>query len=159
MIHHIWTVVCRNCLVDKDTNTISLIEVIEEVAVVADILSRPTPPPRQLANMSMPIFNVVSYWCRERDETPEKGRARLRVINPTGEAHLIGENEVDLTEFTRLRHVNKLLGLPGSSPGKYQFEISRLEGDNWVPVFHLPFWIQLPSPPEPAAQPANSSPG
>ena len=69
----IWAVLCQSAVIDKDTNNVSLLNVIEEVKV-------PAKPPAELTatdlNLISPAtFELVTLWTRSDPGAEERGRA------------------------------------------------------------------------------------
>lgn len=129
---------------DRETNNISLFNVVEEVVVAAQ-------PPLSLKQLGLPegvvpvVFQLVVLWARSDPAVPEKGRGRLRVEMPTDTRVLGNEFDADLTAFLRLRTVINLPGLPagaGASDGIYRFLIDgKTELADWTEMFELPLRV------------------
>lgn len=149
-IKHIWTVLCRESVIDKETNNISLINVVEQISV-----STPIPFERQPAGQArggpIPIsLEIVSLWIRAEEAEPALGHCRVTVLSPSGpleEAHRI---PVDLRKYQRMRTRQRFGGLPVSEPGQYLFRVEyRDDGETgWYEVGAIPVRIIIDSAPE-----------
>ena len=150
----IFAVLCQKALVDKDTNTFSLINVIEEVGL-------PTDPPEpageiestnDIGKLSPASFEMVIWWSRTQERTPEQGRGRVSVVLPDETRAVSQEVDVDLTRFLRLRSRVHFPGFPDGGQGTYRFQIDYRSGDNdWERKFEYPLRVTLgvPTLPEP----------
>lgn len=81
MAEHIWTLLCKDSIVDADTNTISLINVIEDITV-----EKRHENPDNKDHEGQPQINfdgsLVSLWAREDEEEGEIFSIRTRMISP-----------------------------------------------------------------------------
>src|SRR5690349_10209037 len=110
-MRHVWSVLCSRATTDRDTNNVSLIEVLEQVEfVVREPLNYPANTP----------FNaqLVTLWARSPLDVPTRTMARLRLLSPTGTELAAVESEVDLETSTRNRQLLNVRGL-------------RIGGDGW----------------------------
>lgn len=148
----IWAILCERVVIDRDTNNVSLFNVIEEVTV-------PAQPPLALSQMNIPagvspgMFELVVLWVRSDFEVSERGRGRVRLLVPTAKGALlvsaakdalIRDFEVDLTQFLRLRTRLRFPGLPVGDTGTYRFVIQGKAGDSeWSTMFELPIRVLI----------------
>ena len=136
----IWAILAERVAIDKDTNNISLFNVIEEVMV-------PAQPPRTLPDTTedsiIPsIMELVILWARTDFEIPERGLGRIRVVAPELTRSLSVDQEVDLSKFLRLRSRLRLPGLPAGGEGTYLFKIDgRPATGEWAQMFELPLRV------------------
>ena len=143
MIEHIWSILCQNCVVDRATNTISLIEAVEDIGIAL-------PPPVAGEVGIIPIHcALVSNWERRPTDQPTRGVAKFRSVRPTGDFEKEQEYAIDLSSTPRARTVARISGISFRELGRHVFEISMKEDgvSDWTKVAALPFNIsQLPSP-------------
>ncbi len=152
MIQHVWSVLCTKSVVDKETNNISLIEVLEQVSVVG-------PPVPERERGVIPInCELVTLWSRSRDNQPARGRARVTLRGPSGEVVVNQESEVDLSVYPRTRVRWMWTVIPFREPGCQTIGVElRVEGEaEWRDVSKVPLHIML-EPPE-SSQGMSSSP-
>ena len=142
MIDHVWTVLCSRSVIDRETNNMSLFEVIEQLT-----LGDASPPAERSAEDEglAPIqLELVTLWTRHRDDESESGRARIRFYRPSGWFDpLTREYNIDLTVHRRVRNRSKLAGLAIREPGRHHFETSVWDeaGDDWHVVATTPLEI------------------
>ena len=135
MAEHLWTVLCSKAVFDKDTNNVSLIEIIEELAV--------SPLPEQ-EKITLPIsLELVMLTMRSEPDQPESVAGQLSLLTPEGNKLPSGRFEIDLSEKLRHRTRMRMSTLPLEGPGLYHFLIEFLdkETDKWSEVYRLPLNI------------------
>jgi hypothetical protein len=156
MIRHVWTVFCSSSAIDKDTNQVSLFDIIEKINV--ELVGAP-PPGEKVVVPSR--FQVVTLWSRAQPNEPEAGSGRLRLMAPGGQELLKSENDIDLTEYGLRRVRVNLAGMPFVGNGQYRFVVDQRVNDEWKMVAEVPIQfevqIQLPAP-APPEQPAEGRP-
>lgn len=114
MIDFVWAVICSKSIIDDQTKNISLIDVVEQINI-----SRTVELPISIA---LPI-EVVSLWSRTNLDQPARGHGRIVFITPSGNSQELGQMDIDLESYKRLRARIGLLGLPISELGKHVFEV------------------------------------
>lgn len=144
MIRHVWSVLCRNSSIDRDANSLSLFDVLEEMTSLEPITEPRTAPIQ---------FQMVTLWARTNPTEPTRARTRVFALNPGEEeeprdAVII---QVDLTQHSRLRQRINFGGLRILRAGVKEFRI-QVENDegNWVTVASVPLEIKAPETPAPA---------
>jgi hypothetical protein len=148
MIEHVWTVVCGRATTDKETNNISLLEVIEQLNLLG-------PAPDPSVRIAVPIpFECVSLWSRSNLAEPEESLGRLKIIAPNGTELLVQEFPVNLSQDIRMRTQMRSIGLPLAGTGRYMFtvEIRRVSGE-WNVVARIPVQVEAISQVPAAAAP------
>jgi hypothetical protein len=138
MIEHIWTVVCSMSVVDRDTNNLSLFNVVEQLNIFTE------PQPNAASQLSL---DVVSLWVRAEAETPAQGKSRLTLLSPSGEILGQAEGEIDLSQHERLRMRRRFpLGLNLQVSGRYYFRVELQLGDEaWRTVTNVPLRVVVES--------------
>ena len=157
----IWALLCENIIVDRDTNNVSLINVVDELTVPA---SPPEGPPGAVFE-SIVILNLrmAILWTRSIPSVPEVGEARVKVVAPDDSISFSPQLEVDLTQGPRERALGHLLNSPFPSwrEGEYLFKIEARSADfDWQEMFELPLWVKIqtddfpydPDPQTPASE-------
>ena len=143
----IWAILCQSSAVDRDTNVVSLFNIVEELVLPAPPPTqppapreRPEPQPRQFV---IPFFQVVILWARSDPAIPELNKGRVRVLLPGDLESTSQEVEVDLTQNPRARHRINLAGLPVSrDEGVYRFVVDTMTQDSgWTQAFELPLQV------------------
>ncbi|MEK7212474.1 MAG: hypothetical protein AAB686_02265 [Patescibacteria group bacterium] len=129
-VESVWAVICSTSITDQDTNSVSLINVLERILVNESVFKD------KPVTISFPV-EIVSLWRRLDD--PSSGSieiaARYEIIDPK-------ERVINTQNFTlkfesnkeRLRHRLIFGGLKLSEPGLYYFKISIDRGDVEVKI-------------------------
>lgn len=138
----LWSVLCERAVVDRDTNNISLFNVIEEVAL-------PAQPPMSLTdaiakNVVPTAFELIVLWARSNSDVPERGLGRVSILIPDATPKFTQEHDIDLSQFLRLRSRLRLPGLPVGGEGTYLFKIEgKPSGGEWTEMFELPLRVMF----------------
>ncbi len=137
MIDHIWSIVCGRSTTDRETNNLSLIDVMEQLNVLG-----PLPDPSIRA--ALPVqYEVVSLWSRSQPLEAEETKGRIKLITPTGNEALAYEFPVNLLENPRMRTQLRSFGFPLSGVGRYLFLVEIQRGDGqWETVARLPMQLE-----------------
>lgn len=120
MAKHRWSVVCHNASVDKYTNLMSILEVIDELT-----LAELEPLPDDGRDLAVPFqFCLVSVWDREDRGTPERFEEFVDIVTPDGRRH-VGKSVLqgDLERARTTRLILRFDAVPYAGPGFYQFVI------------------------------------
>ncbi len=138
MIDHVWTVLCSRSVIDVDSNSVSIQDVIEQITVNAEPVS----------GGFLPIpLEIITLWARKEDEEPAKGIERLTFVQPSKKESVISEGEVDLSRAERHRHRIRLPGLPLSETGRHLFRVEIKEDDDqWHKVAAIPLSVRFQPP-------------
>ena len=134
MIDHIWSVLCFNSITDKDTNLISLINVLEQLNIQGE--------PKLDGKLGLGI-EIVSLWSRSINDVPCERSSQLSVYSPSGDLIYQKEHRVDLTEFERMRVRGYIQGLNIPEAGRYNFivEIQDENEEGWLEVAKIPMTV------------------
>jgi len=140
MIDHVWTVVCSHSVTDRDSNNVSIFNVVEQIKVTGE------PKPQGV----VPIrFEIVTLWARSDFDKPARGRTRITFTSPSEKKVKLGEErDIDLSKYERLRTRRAIQGLPVSEPGRHVIRVElQNKGENrWRKVASVPLKIEFVSP-------------
>lgn len=132
MIRLIWSVLCREILTDRETNSVSYIHAIEEGAAAA--------LPTRIAPISL-----GTLW--EMDTPgPEPFIARVVLGSPSGQD--VGLLQTGMLSFTNSRHRLhfRLQGLPMTEYGRHEirldFSQANQPADTWQRAATMPFTLR-----------------
>ncbi len=128
MIRLIWSVLCREILTDRETNSVSYIHSIEEGA--ASVL------PTRIAPISL-----GTLW--EMDTPgPEPFAARVVLGSPTGQD--LGLLQTGQLSFTNPRHRLhfRLQGLPLAEYGRHEIRLEFAQDAQWQRAATMPFILR-----------------
>jgi hypothetical protein len=142
MAKHVWTVLCRDALLDRFTNSVSLINTIEriELSDIAPEHPGETPIPLELK------IDIVSFWVRSDPATPEIGSARISLITPDGSrTNPALLPPLDLENTPRVRVFGERQNLPYVGPGIYEtvVEMATEDQKDWQEVARIPMEVVL----------------
>lgn len=150
MAEHLWTVLCARCLVDAETNNVSLIDVIEQLTLAGD--PPKLPPDGKPIILAGTQLNVVSLWTRADLTRSERVTFRLVVITPDGKRIVPKEqHDLDLENQRRMRVFLRLNSFPYRGPGDYNWLIEERQQTKsgkpkWTKVARIPLEIKLAKP-------------
>ena len=140
MIRHIWSVICQSHSIDKESNNISLFNVLEQVKF------SPTPVAADYDEADFVMislsFEFVSLWERLGDDETEQTSVRLVVHDPDGKR--VGPDERQMSfsvEKARQRTIVRVASFPYSKPGRYEFSIEQESGGRWNSVALVPLTV------------------
>ena len=126
MPEHIWTVLCGRSVIDKDSNQVSLFDVVESVTAK---LPQPLPP---APNVGLLAFRteLVTLWKRSNDDEGVV-TYKSEIITPDGRVVATSTMEAEFTQ-PRLRTNFKAEALPIVESGTYLFKVYAQVGDECV---------------------------
>ena len=138
MIQHYWTIPCRLSLTDRESNNVTLVEIVEEISL-PELPIRPGVAP----NMVPAIFDIVSLWSRENPDLPESGFGRVSLVPAEGETIVFHEFEVNLMQAVRARSCGRIVGFPLAPAGVSLLRVERRMSreEPWEQVAALPIRI------------------
>lgn len=142
MADHRWSLLCRRGIIDKYTNTLSLIEVIDEVE---GAFAEPMP---EQVGVGLDC-HLVTVWTRSQKEKPERFWQTITITAPTGETYPTEVKlEGNLEKHQRTRLLAGISAIRFSGPGTYVFKIyhSRSEKSRGKLVSQVPLEIKINSP-------------
>lgn len=122
MPRHLWTIVCEKATIDRETNNVSLIEIVEDVSVAVEAqqeLSKPLS-----AAIILPVtWTVVSAFERDDPARGEKADGEMQLVSPSGSILGTALIEIDLTQHARARCLVKFAGWPVPEGGRYLVKV------------------------------------
>jgi len=136
MTRHVWTVACMHAVIDQESNLVSLLDVIEQINIPGK------PAPDKTVGLTL---DLTTLWVRENPETPEKGRARITLVSPSGAELKSIIMDVDLSAHERLRSRGRFVGIPAPEDGRYTFRVDSApeNSEEWIQVALIPLQIAL----------------
>jgi hypothetical protein len=120
----------QSCAIDRDTNSLSLFNLVEGLSVPSQI---PDPPKDQFHTVGPPL-SIVVVCRRSKPDVEESGTGRLRLFAPNRREAVGGEDfKIDLTGTTRgSRAVLRLPFLPYTGEGTYRVDVLvEVGSDKW----------------------------
>lgn len=139
MPEHIWSVLCSKSVIDKDSQQVSLFDVIESVTVK---LAEPPPPPSHTRAIAFHT-ELITLWRRSDPKSPETANCRCELITPTGERIASSSVQMDFSK-ARFRSNFKSDALPIQGSGTYLFNIAvQVSEDEWNTVASIPLEVSV----------------
>lgn len=142
----IWTILCQHTSIDKDTNNISLFNVIEELNIVAQPPSSREDGQDDIRTLPLGRMELVILWKRSDDDVPEQGDGQVKIITPDGQEFISSAGNIDLTRYLRLRSRIGLNSIPFRGAeiplGDYHLLVQgRTRDGAWAEMFDLPLRV------------------
>lgn len=129
MIKHIWSVLCRESLINKDDNNITLQSILEQLNV--SIKSKDDSDTKKQP-INVPIgYEVVSLWVKEENSDEPKAQVEITLLDPTRkELHRVEQTLIFVKPYKRMRSRFKIAGFPITGSGVYTFRVGIKEEGN-----------------------------
>ncbi len=139
MIRHVWTVLCGKSSIDRETNNISLFEVVEQLQV-GGWAGEP-------ADVPIPL-ELVTLWSRVQPDKPSRGEARIILETPGGHRGISQSHAVDLRKYHRVRNRARIPTIRIEGSGVYSFvvELRQQDKEEWLEVAKIPVEVQVERP-------------
>jgi hypothetical protein len=143
MLTHIWSVLCRQSVIDTDTNNITIQNVLEQLDIDAVVKGSEVNLP---TNINIPIdYELVSLWYKKDRSSEEPVDIKLSVINPRGtEVYCMDQHAIAPKGTGRLRTRAKITGMVVTDSGDYTFRLQfKNQKGDYVPVAEIPLEVNL----------------
>jgi hypothetical protein len=137
-VKHLWTVVCRQASVDRESNVLNLLEVIEEITVRFHDGEPPV-----VASAVLPIpMQIVSFWEKgTKHDKDERFRMLLRTPqNPQPDGKI--EGTIDGGPGKRARTIARVGEIPWRGIGTYSFVVQVARSGGWRTVAEIPWELK-----------------
>jgi len=137
-----WMVFCERAVVDSSSNSLSLMNILEEVHMV-----RPSAEQIKAAagrRIAVPLAcTVVTNWERS-DPTRAEGSAKvmLRLVDPKGKALIESTLLLDLGKASRARLFVNLQAMPAETEGTYIWRVHLHGKKRWQPVGEVSYLFE-----------------
>ncbi|MBU4016193.1 hypothetical protein KJ980_06165 [Patescibacteria group bacterium] len=143
-IKHIWSVLCKESVVNQDDNNISIYGVLEELSVFLTPAKETGEIPKKLG---IPInYEIVSMWQRNKDVESAKAEIVYVFVDPENNELLKNTQIMEIPKASRrLRSRMKIVGMPLTKEGDYTFQVKiKEEGkSDFCLVAELPLEIKI----------------
>ena len=126
-IRHIWTVLCKNSITDKESNNLSIHNVVEQINI-SKKQNTLTQKRESGKNLRIPTqLELLTLWGRE-DSDGRSVDAKMQLFDPQGKVLINQQYQLVFEEGKkRLRFRARMDGIIISIPGEYFFVISTKE--------------------------------
>lgn len=140
MIQHVWSVLCKHSVIDKDTNNISMFDILEQL-----IINNGSGIKSNKTGVIIPIeYEIINFWTTDKKDVDNKSTMRVDIYNPEGKKEKTFEQKLEIPKGNRrLRTRLQINGFLVKIPGIYVFEVSYLQHDKYKKVAALPLEIIL----------------
>ena len=131
----VWAICCERPIVDAETNSLSLINIIEELSV---------PAPEAVLGERV---HIISLWEKAADLEGREDAVRYRVTLTTPDGEVVGrsvviDNAIPPTH-ARLRSVLALEGIPLKGGGRYAWRVEIEKDEQWEAISELPLIVKI----------------
>lgn len=142
MVKHIWSVLCKESVVNQENNALSLMNIFEglQVEVKEDA-------PKDL-QINIPIqYEIVTLLKKDKKDTQEKVTLKVSLIDPNG--ILLTEPITIPIELKKgmlnHRHRLKNFGIKITVPGEYKFivEMKSKQGEDYKIASLIPLEVSI----------------
>jgi hypothetical protein len=142
MARHLWSLLCEKTVLEEGTQSLSVINVYEDIQIQALVPSDVPIPDAPAVPLSL---TIVSVWERSNlNVEEEKESFRVRIMDPNGKELGTNEQVFSLTgPHLRARGILKIPGMPITLSGRYLFEIQGSRGKKWHVEVQLPLTVRL----------------
>lgn len=129
----IWAVLCKRILVDKDTNSVSFIDLVDGLGA------------RELP-AGLPQLYVGTEWAREVEG--ERLKVRFRLLPPGGKNPIVSYETEEIKLKPRHRINLNLQGAQTKAPGEYTVTVDYWASSRYRTLARIPLLISLIEPSE-----------
>ena len=121
-IKHIWSVLCRESVIDQDDNNISIHGVLEQLSINLTSVNNAG---KLLEELGIPMnYEIVSMWQRTKEIESIKGDVEYILLDPDNKELLKNTQSMEIPETSRrFRSRMRITGLPLSKEGDYTFQV------------------------------------
>ncbi len=139
-IKNVWAILAQSSAIDKDNNTVSLFDIIEEVTfnVGGSVPEK----------VGFPFnYHLITLW--EREKIGEKIELKFKMVLRDPKNQILGENEGLIkmeSQHKRFRFRAQFQGMSVTGPGVYRYDIISLEPsktDNKELITSVAFEIKI----------------
>jgi hypothetical protein len=136
-MNHLWTMICSFAVIDRETNNVSLLNIIEQLHITGE----------PVENGLLPVnIDVITLWEKEQDDE-QQTRSRLSLFAPDGIVLGQWEAEVNFEQFSRNRAKITFQGFPIPQAGTYLYVVETIsEAGEWYQVANVPIQVNFTGP-------------
>ena len=139
MANHVWTVLCKDFVIDSESRNVTIFQTLEQLTLIRDAQVADQLPENIQMN-----FALISLWTRSDRDKPESTRMRFVFKVPDGKTIGTVENAVNLKEHVRHRVFCRLTAMAFKGFGSYTFVVQKLlASGRWTKVASVPLEVIL----------------
>lgn len=143
-IKHIWSVLCKESVINQDDNNISIHGVLEELSIFLTPVNQTEELPEKIG---IPMnYEIVSLWQRSKEVESAKAELEYIFVDSENKELLKNIQTIEIPKDSRrFRSRMKISGMPLSKEGDYTFQVKiREEGsDASHLVAELPLEVKI----------------
>lgn len=147
MINNVWSVLCKNSVIDPESNNISIIEALEQVTATVQNIEPLKDRPNGQPILAAVDCELVVLWERDSIGNSEEFTTMFEFRDPEERVLLnSAPHPGKFKEGTRRYRVrNQIKGLPMTKNGIYHFEVKLKNGkdEKFITVSKVPLEITL----------------
>lgn len=143
-IKHIWSVLCKESVINKDDNNISIHGVLEQLSVSLSPIKKTGKLPEKFG---IPMnYEIVSMWQRSKDVESAKADIEYVFMDSDNKELFKSTQMIEIPKTSRrFRSRMKITGMPLTKEGDYTFKvkIKEEESDTFRLVAELPLEVKI----------------
>lgn len=148
MAEHVWSILCDRSVIDKSSNQVSLLNVVESLNLFVDQEEldklRQLDPSSDEAPSFRRRMHFVTWWVRSDLDAPETVPIRIVVISPGSTRSGTAPATVGLSEKSSYRIQIVIDGLKFLDQGRYWFAVEQKVGaEEWCEVARVPLTVAV----------------
>jgi len=144
-VKHIWSILCKESVVNQDDNLISIYGVLEELNV--SLTTKNARSNKLPEKVGIPInYEIVCLWFKKNTQELASAQIEYSLISPEGKELIKNTQSMEIpVNIRRFRSRMKISGLPLTINGDYFFKVKIKEsGDkNFKLVSKLPLEVKI----------------
>ena len=144
-IKHIWSVLCKESIINQDDNLISIHGTLEELNV--SLTSMDASSNKLPEKLSVPFnYEIVSFWVKENKKELAKAQIEYSLVSPEGKELFNKIQDMGIpVNIKRFRSRMKITGFPVTREGDYNFRVKIKEegSDIFRLVSELPLEVKI----------------
>lgn len=143
-IKHIWSVLCKESVINKDDNNISIHGVLEQLSVFLSLIKETGKLPEKFG---IPMnYEIVSMWQRSKNVESAKADIEYVFMDSENKKLLKSTQVLEIPKTSRqFRSRMKITGIPLTKEGDYTFKVKIKEegSDVFRLVAELPLEVKI----------------
>ena len=143
-IKHIWSVLCKESVIDQLDNNVSIHGVLEELSIFLAPAKETGKLPEKFG---IPMsYEIVSLWQRSKEVESAKAEIEYIFIDSENKELLKNTQRMEIPKNSRrFRSRIKITGMPLTKAGDYTFQvkIKEEEADTFRLVAELPLEVKI----------------
>jgi len=122
---HIWTVLCKESIIDTESNNVSLLNILEQISIgINDSNGQQLLKEGKMFNLNVIPFEIVSFWAKEDRTKSEEADMIIEFLDSKDNKIKEFEQHIMITaQYSRIRTRIKINGLSVKDSGTYNFII------------------------------------